>query len=120
MPSPPGTFDPSGFLQLAASLSRKDGATEAELRTAVSRAYYAVFLHARERLAAAGRINPTGRGTDHELVIGALRSLGGSQGDQVDKLRRSRNRADYNLRRTVSSGQARQATALAAAIWPRL
>ncbi len=113
-------FNPAGFLELASSLARRNRANQAELRSAISRAYYSVFLYARERLMAAGRISPTGSPTDHGLVVERLRSLGGPQGDQVDKLRKRRNQADYNLRQYVTRGKARQAVTVAESLWPRL
>jgi len=42
-------FDPTQFLRVAAVIASSE-ANEAMLRTAVSRAYYAVFLIARDRL----------------------------------------------------------------------
>jgi uncharacterized protein (UPF0332 family) len=116
----PETFKPREFLDLAAWLVQKDAASQAELRTSLSRAYYAVHLHAREKLTAARKIYPTRTGADHQLVIEALRRAGGPCGDQVDRLRVQRARADYNLSSTISAGQAKQMITLAESLWPRI
>ena len=118
--SPSPLFDPKDFLRLARGLAQQNGAREAELRTAVSRAYYGVFLQAREMLASSGEITPTGTGRDHELVIEALRNRGGPHGDELDKLRRNRNRVDYNLMARVTRREARQALMTAEFVCNRL
>lgn len=48
-PFDPVPFDPAQFLRVAAMIGSSE-ANEAMLRTAVGRAYYAVFLTARDRL----------------------------------------------------------------------
>jgi uncharacterized protein (UPF0332 family) len=111
------SFNPLDFLNLATKLA---SGNEAENRSAVSRSYYSVFLQARENLAAAGLIKPTGSGRDHKIVIRALRSLNQATGSMADRLRRQRGRADYNLNATIGSQQAQNAVALAQTIWPRL
>ncbi len=116
----PENFDPIGFLQLAKLLALKDTPDQAELRTAISRAYYAVHLHARERLAATGAMKSTRTGRDHQLVIETLRRAGGPQGDQVDRLRVERNCADYELQPQISTRRATQVVTLAESVWPRL
>lgn len=113
-------FDPRGFLLLARTLTAGRTAREAEYRTAVSRAYYAVHLYARERLVAAGEMVPTRSGEDHRLIVARLRARGGPAGDQLDWLRARRTRADYRLGAEVSRAQARQAVAVAEAVWSRL
>lgn len=110
-------FDPEDFLDLAVSLASEPG--EAERRSAISRAYYAVHLHARETLVTTGEINPTKTGTDHAVVISKLRARGGALGDQVDWLRVRRNRADYRLGSPVAN-QAPNVVAVARSIWPRI
>lgn len=112
-------FDPHGYLTLADRLATASSASEAELRTAVSRAYYALHLRARENLAAAGELKATGTGADHELVISGLRGRGGSLGDQLDWLRIRRIRADYRLASTVGA-QAQQVISVAKSLWPRI
>ncbi len=110
-------FNPLDFLSLAMTLT---GGNEADRRTALSRSYYAAFLQARENLAGAGVITPTGRGEDHRIVIRALRSRDLATGNMVDRLRKLRARADYNLTSTIGTHQAQNAVLLAQTVWPRL
>ena len=84
------TFDPNDFLRIAYELGQ-EADDEAKLRTAVGRAYYAVFLRARERLGIRQRRYV------HRLVIGALRRSDRAAGDQLDKLEQLRGFADYDL-----------------------
>jgi uncharacterized protein (UPF0332 family) len=85
-------FDPEQFLRLAERLVRSSD--EAELRSAVSRAYYACFLQARAHLATS-RFVQTGSSGDHRLVAAALEDIGA--GTELGWLRTARNRADYRL-----------------------
>ena len=109
-------FDAAGFLALAGELVESPTAGEAAHRTAVSRAYYAVHLKAREALRRDGRLIPTRTGRDHRLVIETLRNGGGAAGDQLDRLRLQRARADYDLSAPTSDGDARAAVGLAGAL----
>ncbi len=109
-------FDPHDFLMLARQLLAEPG--EAELRTAISRSYYAVHLYAREKLAGTNEYRPTGTGRDHGGVIVALRNRGGSVGDMVDSLRRLRIMADYRVESQLNLGQAERAVHLAEWVWP--
>lgn len=111
-------FDPHEFLQLAAQLSQ--ATTQGELRSAVSRAYYATFLRAREVLAANNSISPTNTGQDHGIVIQALRSRNRAEGNQLDRLRVQRGRSDYNLNVSLSQAEAAQAIQVARSLWNRL
>ena len=77
-------FDPEEFLHLVTSLARRQPVSEAEARRAISRAYYAVHLYARDRLIASGHMTSTNTGADHQLVVTTLRRLGGMEGDGVD------------------------------------
>src|SRR3954454_22798161 len=88
--TPPHHFDPEDFLRLAERLVRLNN--EAEVRTAIGRAYYAVFLKARTNLSA-NRFVQTGSARDHGLVAGAL----ADEDDvlELGRLRQARNRADY-------------------------
>jgi len=88
--TPPHHFDPEDFLRLAERLVRSNN--EAEVRTAIGRAYYAVFLKARTNLSA-NRFVQTGSARDHGLVAGAL----ADEDDvlELGRLRQARNRADY-------------------------
>ncbi len=112
-------FDPEDFLSLAKNLTSASSASEADLRTAISRAYYAVYLRARETLIAAGEMQSTKSGADHGIVISKLRSRGGSLGDQVDWLRVRRTRADYRLASPVAA-KAQDIVTVAQAVWPRI
>lgn len=99
-------FDPLDFLSLAESLVAGSQPDEAQLRTAVGRAYYAVFLRAREDLLAQNRIATSGTGADHGIVVAGLRQRDQTLGDQLDWLRVRRARADYRLGSPVASGAA--------------
>lgn len=112
----PAPFDPLGFLTLAEQLVNDSAAAEAHYRSALSRAYYGLFLLARERLAAKGLFVPLTSGEDHRDVITRLRSMSQRTGDQLDSLRTNRNRADYNLAIHISLRHARQAIGLAKAL----
>lgn len=87
-------FDPTLFLNIARELGQTS--EEERLRTAIGRAYYAVFLVAREKLGV------TTRKQVHQMVIEELRRKPGTRaiGDQLDRLRRLRTEADYDLRST--------------------
>ena len=65
--------------------------SEASMRTAVGRIYYAVFLTVRETLGVSGRSRIHGR------VIGELRRRDRYAGDQLQKLEGLRVVADYQL-----------------------
>jgi hypothetical protein len=105
---------------LACTLAGKSAATEAELRTAVGRAYYGVFLEAREVLATTGEISPTWSFEDHRLVVEALRDRGGPEGNQLHKLRAARNKDDYDIIRQRTHGQADRMIAMALSVWDHL
>ena len=113
-------FDPKGFLTLAETLASNPAGDPATYRSALSRAYYAVFLVARESLTTKGVISPSFSASDHGLVIRTLRSLNRQVGDQLDKLRRKRNRADYVLTTQVSQAEAMQTVATANALRTKL
>ena len=85
-------LDPLAFLNLAQELASQ-GNDETKIRTAVGRAYYALFLVAREKTGVRGRRNV------HQLVIDGVRGRTGYRpiGDQLDTLRRLRSVADYQL-----------------------
>ena len=84
------SFDPLELLHIAEFLANGD-ASEAALRTAVSRTYYAVFLTVREELQVEGKRNIHGR------VMGALRTYNKETGIQFQKLMDLRSLADYQL-----------------------
>jgi hypothetical protein len=85
-------FDPLAFLVLAQQLASQDR-DEARLRTAVGRAYYALFLIAREKTSVRKRRNV------HKEVINALkkRKAYWSTADMLRMLFRLRTVADYEL-----------------------
>lgn len=107
-------FNPRDFLSFAQNLVVGTGG-EAELRAAISRAYYAVHLQARENLGLDDEHRPS-----HLLVITTLRSRGGVAGEVVDALFKLRIIADYRLRTRVTATQAQRALELAAAVWPEI
>ncbi len=85
------SFDSLEFLRVAELLADGD-ASEANLRTAVSRTYYAVFLAMRERFGVEGKRNIHGR------VIGAVYAYDKMAGERLQKLEALRGLADYRLR----------------------
>src|SRR5438876_3717736 len=91
------------YLSLAFTLA--NGGTEAEWRSATSRAYYAAFHVARELLSDLGFIVPRGDRAHAYLWLG----LGNSgeapvitAGKNLNDLRGERNRADYDAHRSLS------------------
>jgi uncharacterized protein (UPF0332 family) len=90
------------FLTLAAELA--SGATEAHYRSAVSRAYYGAFHVARRLLEDVGVHLPKGEQV-HAKATYCLQDYGeanaGEAADDLETLRNERNRADYDLDRTV-------------------
>lgn len=95
-------FDWLGFLDVARRLADADEAGEADRRTALSRAYYAAFNHARSYLA---RIDPVlvipKTGAAHEFVPEHLKQRNRSKQAQnaarkLEHLKRLRKWADYD------------------------
>jgi len=91
------TFDWSDYLRLAKDLA--ENSSEAELRSAISRAYYSIFQQARKALESAGF--PIERSSiDHKLVPETLKSrqdVNARQlGVHLERLRIDRNKADYD------------------------
>jgi uncharacterized protein (UPF0332 family) len=91
-------FDWAEYLTLAEELAMRHD-DEAALRSAVSRAYYAAFCQARNRLRQEGVDIPK-TGAAHRVVWstyrGATEALRRQIGNAGDRLRRSRNKADYD------------------------
>lgn len=102
------------FLALAIQLA--SGSTEAEYRTAVSRAYYVAFHVARRLFADLGFTVPRAERA-HPYLILRLSNCGEplveQAGRELDTLRRLRNRADYDD--LPSANQAQALTAVRAA-----
>jgi len=94
------SFDWGEYLRLAKDLVKKT--CEAELRSAISRAYYSVFITARNLLSARN-IPITRSGKDHRLVPETLKARGGMSGNRkaieagtnLERLRDDRGTADY-------------------------
>src|SRR5260370_319178 len=102
------------FLRLAISLAA--GATEAEWRTAVSRAYYAAFHGARDLLDDCGFAVPRGEqahGFLHLRLSNAGVAVVQQAGKDLNGLRRSRNWADYDLKQSFAKALAAVQVALA-------
>lgn len=88
------------YLNLARRLAgtAENPADEAELRSAISRAYYAAFIRARNFLRDRDRLTiPTAR--THQYVIAQFQNSPDSRrqklGNRLEILRRYRNQADY-------------------------
>jgi hypothetical protein len=86
------------FLTLATTLAA--GATEAEWRSAVSRAYYAAFHVVRDWFRDLGFVVPQAD-VAHKYLAYRLQNCGNPQlrqaGIDLDALRQARNEADYDL-----------------------
>ena len=113
--TPPQNFDPEEFLLLAERLVRSNN--EAEVRTAIGRAYYAVFLKARTNLLLS-RFVQTGSARDHGLVAGALADEDNVL--ELGRLRQARNRADYRLDLWTNPRNARALVNRARALFSRV
>jgi uncharacterized protein (UPF0332 family) len=91
-------FDWTGYLLLAQELAKRRN-DEGSLRSAVSRAYYAAFCTARNRLLQEGEKIPK-TGEAHPIVWKKYRNSDQKHrkdiGIRGDRLRRSRNIADYD------------------------
>jgi len=88
------SLDPLEFFNVAKQVAQ--AGSEAALRTAVGRTYYAAFLVARERTGIRKR---KGRKSVHQLVIDKIRKREGykTTGDALDDLFWLRIQADYFL-----------------------
>lgn len=91
-------FDWSKYLDLARSLQGQHDVLlrEAALRSAVSRAYYAAFCHARNYARDRQGFIPTGTSKDHRLVRQHFQGRKEFDiADKLDELRQWRNDCDY-------------------------
>jgi uncharacterized protein (UPF0332 family) len=90
------------FLTLAETWIK--GPTEAEWRSSVSRAYYAAFHKARQLLRDLGFLVPRGDQA-HAYLWLRFSNCGDSQvqlaGSDLNRLRRERNRSDYDIEQTL-------------------
>src|SRR5262245_49588144 len=102
------------FLVLATRLAT--GTTEADWRTAVSRAYYAAFRVARRLFADLSFVVPRADRA-HQYLVFRLSNSGESAVEQagrdLETLRRLRNRADYDEVPALTQSQAAAAVQLA-------
>ncbi len=96
------SFDWSEYFFLAQELAGHPtdrAGQEARLRAAISRAYYATFCSARNLLRDKDSIAIPRNKNPHEFVISRFRKnqhpLRRKIGDDLDRLRRRRNKADY-------------------------
>lgn len=83
-------LNPLDFLAIADMLSEIEG--QAALRSAINRAYFALYLLARDKTGT----RPSRKET-HQKVISATKSLDRAAGDQLAKLQRLRRVADYEI-----------------------
>jgi uncharacterized protein (UPF0332 family) len=102
------------FLPLATQLAR--GTTEAEWRSAVSRAYYACF-HVARRLLSDLRFTVPRADRAHQYLVFRLSNSGEAPVEQagrdLETLRRLRNRADYDETPILPQSQAAAGVRLA-------
>ena len=116
------------FLQLAQALERdpiNPGPEEASLRCAISRAYYAAFIMARNFGRNNGEFVPTGTGSDHSLVKKHFMSSSNRTrkkiGTDLDRLLYSRTLADYeDILQSNAASMARSSVTRASNVINRL
>lgn len=118
-------FDPLDWLGTA-DLLLAEG-SEASLRTAVSRAYYAVWLKSLLSLEHDGLLNRSGSRNDHTAVVRALRVRRATASKMLSELARDREASDYDteIRVTASAARtsistAKEVARLLAPDWARL
>ncbi|HKI33165.1 MAG TPA: HEPN domain-containing protein [Gemmataceae bacterium] len=91
------------------------GATEAEWRSATSRAYYAAFHAARDLFRGLGFVVPRADAA-HKYLAFRLQNSGNTQlrdaGRELDDLRQLRNEADYDIGRSYGQHIAHSQVAL--------
>ena len=102
-------FDPEEFFRFSATITRDPTADEARLRSAISRAYHATHLIARDRLFGldarlfsksvkkAIRRKIAGDVGSHALIIFAVSEKSKTVGQQLGQLKDARVIADYKL-----------------------
>lgn len=83
------------ILALAGSLVAAGGS--AEIRTGCDRAYYAAFHFCSDHLSGRGLFTPSARSDDHRALVVALRPHNFRAGNDLHRLRISRNRYTYRL-----------------------
>jgi uncharacterized protein (UPF0332 family) len=106
-------FDWAEYLDFARHLVQADTSTEAELRSAISRAYYASFHIARDYLIQAQHLNPLSRQHVHREVWRVLRTNphleAVAAAERGFRLLAFRRKADYEGRYPLLSHEARRA-----------
>lgn len=94
------SFDWKEYLNLARSLQNQQGSNysqEATSRSAISRAYYSAFCHARNFIRDREGFNPYNNAMDHSRVRKHFeRQRKSDISDSLNELRRWRNACDYN------------------------
>jgi len=99
-------FEPTDFGKIAEEIVEKiknntpisiQDREEGFLRTAISRAYYCVFLLARERMFVEVQKIPKDETIHREVNLWLCRKIGKRGSDKFSSLRRLRNQADYDL-----------------------
>ena len=94
-----------------------NGTTEAELRAAIGRLYYAMFGESLMALGRKGLVTPRMDGTDHGAVARALQSnKRGNASIALNNLRDLRNLADYDYGAEITGDKVQKAIAFADAI----
>lgn len=89
-------FNPNSFVDLAEDLSKHQD--QAERRTAISRAYYGVFLFARSIASVHSKQSDA-----HGLTRKYFESIGASSiANALREMRSLRNKADYSVERSFS------------------
>lgn len=112
------SFDWSEYLNLARRLAGtpENPANEAELRSAISRAYYAAFIQARNFLRDRDNLKIPRKNT-HEYVINLFRDNSDKVrkkiGERLRRLRDFRNEADYEDRAIKLAPNSKESLTLA-------
>ncbi len=86
-------IEPLEVHEFARDIAKRHPTEEVALRSAVSRLYYGVYLHARDRLGVAQR-----RRSHQEVRNELQRRTRKVTGDQLGDLRQLREEADYDLK----------------------
>lgn len=98
------SFDPQLLLDLADKLCNDTNYhDESKYRTSISRAYYAAYLTARDKLESNG-VSFSKNTTVHKEVIDKLRQKNRIAGNMLFNLRKERNKADYELDIEIKMG----------------
>ena len=111
-------FNPSDFLRIAKWLIDADvEEREAILRTSIGRAYYTAHLDSRKWLIMHGCQIPKDIDAHKSVITELRRWHSRGVGDMLDYLRKNyRNRADYDLDKTIKRSDAQRAIEISEAI----